>query len=62
MSLVVSVSDKCPKCFKPIRQAEIQPHPTRSDYALQNFECEDCGVVKTKVYSLKPSTQSEAAA
>ena len=31
-----------------------EPHPTRRDLALQNFECADCGAVKTKVLSLKP--------
>jgi hypothetical protein len=54
MSLTVFFSETCPKCHKPIMQAVIEPHPTRDDCALQNFECADCGVVKTKIYSLKP--------
>jgi hypothetical protein len=37
-----------------MRPAAIEPHPTRRDIAIQNFECIDCGPVKTKVYSLKP--------
>jgi hypothetical protein len=34
-------------------QAIIEPHPSRRDLALENFECADCGPVKTKVLSLK---------
>jgi len=53
MSLTLFIHDTCPKCHKPIMQAIIEPHPTRRDLALQNFECADCGAVKTKVLSLK---------
>jgi hypothetical protein len=54
MSLTVFFSETCPKCHKPITQAVIKQHPARPDCALQNFECADCGVVKTRIYSLKP--------
>ena len=54
MSLNLFIHDTCPKCYKPIMQAVIEAHPTRRDLALQNFECADCRVVKTKVFSLKP--------
>jgi C4-type Zn-finger protein len=53
MPFTVFCTETCPKCHKPITQADIEPHPTRSDLALQNFECADCGFVKTKIYSLK---------
>jgi hypothetical protein len=62
MSFALSVNDTCPRCHKPIMQAVIEPHPSNHDLALQNFECADCGPVKTKIYSLKPPAQSEAAA
>jgi hypothetical protein len=35
-------------------QAAIELHPTRSDLAVHNFHCADCGPVKTKIISLKP--------
>jgi hypothetical protein len=63
MSLALFTRDTCPKCHKPIMQAVIEPHPTRRHLALQNFECADCGAVKTKVLSLKPGAPpSELAA
>ncbi len=54
MSLTMFYRETCPKCHRPMMQAVIEPHPTRSELALQNFECTDCGGVRTKVYSLKP--------
>jgi RNase P subunit RPR2 len=63
MSLTVFVSEKCPRCYKPLMQSEIARHPTRTDLALQNFTCAECGPVKTKSISLKPRARpSEAAA
>jgi hypothetical protein len=63
MSLTLFIGETCPKCHKPIMQAVIGPHPTRRDLALQNFECAECGPVKTKIYSLKPrELPSEVAA
>ena len=62
MSLTVFVSETCPRCRKPITQAEIEPHPHRADYALQNFQCADCGIVKTKIYALKPPVKSSEVA
>lgn len=44
---------RCPKCGKPTVETVVEPHPSRRDVALQNFECADCGVVRTKVLSLK---------
>ncbi len=58
MSLTLFIHDTCPKCHKPTMQAIIEPHPTRRDLALQNFECADCGAVKTKVLSLKSRGRS----
>jgi len=54
MPFTFYIDDTCPKCRKPKMQAVIEPHPTRCDLALQNFECADCGPVKTKVLSLRP--------
>jgi hypothetical protein len=54
MSFILFFNETCPKCRKPVMRAVIEPHPSRRDVALQNFECSDCGVVKTKVLSLKP--------
>jgi hypothetical protein len=36
----------------------IEPHPSRSEFALQNLECADCGPVKTKILSLKPGAKA----
>jgi hypothetical protein len=54
MSLTLFIDDICPKCHQPMMQAIIEPHPSRRDLAFQNFECADCGPVKTKVLYLKP--------
>jgi phage FluMu protein Com len=54
MSLTSFVDENCPRCHKPIKQTGIEPHPSRSDLAIQNFECADCGPVKAKIYSLQP--------
>jgi hypothetical protein len=58
MSLTVFFNETCPRCFKPIMRGVIEPHPSRRDLALQNFQCAECGVVKTKVHSLKPGEPS----
>jgi ssDNA-binding Zn-finger/Zn-ribbon topoisomerase 1 len=54
MSLTLYVDDTCPKCRKPIKVAVIELHPSCPDLAIQNFQCVDCGSVKSKVISLKP--------
>jgi hypothetical protein len=54
MSLTLFVHDTCPKCRKPVRLSVIEPHPSRRDLAIHNFQCVDCGLVKAKIYSLKP--------
>jgi C4-type Zn-finger protein len=54
MSFTLYVDDTCPKCRKPTMQAVVELHPTNPELALQNFECADCGPVKTKIISLKP--------
>jgi hypothetical protein len=50
--------DTCPKCRKPIRQTTVEPHPTRRDLAIHNFECANCGIVKTKVLFRRPARPS----
>ena len=55
MSLVLSSGDFCPKCRKPLLQGVVEAHPSRRDLALHNFQCADCGPIKTKNISLKPS-------
>ena len=46
--------DSCPRCYKPVKLATIEPSPARNNLVLHNFTCADCGNVKTKVISLKP--------
>jgi len=58
MTFSLSFNDTCPKCHKPIMQAVIESHPSNPDLALQNFECADCGPVKTKIHSLKPGAEA----
>jgi hypothetical protein len=55
MAFALYIDDTCPKCRKSVRLADIEPHPTRCDLSLHNFECADCGFVRTKIISLKPS-------
>ena len=54
MSLTLFNDEPCPRCRKPIRQTTIELHPTNRDLALHNYECAECGPVKTKIISLKP--------
>ena len=54
MPFTLFVDETCPKCRKPMRQTTVELHPTDHDLALQNFECSECGPVKTKIISLKP--------
>ena len=54
MSIDLFLNDTCPKRRNPIRLKTITPHPTRYDLAIHNFECADCGAVKTKILLLKP--------
>ena len=55
MSLVFHLKDECPKCGKRLMQAEIELHPSNRGLALHNFTCANCGPIKTKIISLKPS-------
>jgi hypothetical protein len=54
MPFSVYIDDTCPKCRKPVKLAVIEPHPTRRDLSLHNFECADCGFVRTKIFPVKP--------
>jgi hypothetical protein len=54
MPLVLSTGEICPKCRKPTLQGVVEAHPSRRDLALHNFQCADCGPIKTKIISLKP--------
>ena len=54
MSVTLYTNEPCPRCRETIRQTTIDLHPTRAGLAIHNFECVDCGLVKCKVYSLKP--------
>ena len=58
MSLNLYFNEPCPKCRKPIMQSVIEPHPGRTDVAILNFHCADCGPIKTVVLSLKPGKPS----
>jgi hypothetical protein len=59
MSLIFQLNDPCPKCGRSKLQAVIEAHPSRTDIALHNFNCADCGPVKTKVLSLKPLARAD---
>jgi RNase P subunit RPR2 len=54
MSLVLFRNEICPKCHKPLMQGVVEAHPSRDDLALHNFECADCGPIKTIILSLTP--------
>lgn len=54
MSLTLFVGETCLQCRKPTMQAVVEPHPSRSDVALQNYDCAACGFAKTKLLSLRP--------
>jgi C4-type Zn-finger protein len=54
ISLTLFTDEPCPKCRKPIRQTTIDLHPSIPNIALHNYECADCGPVKTEVISLAP--------
>jgi hypothetical protein len=58
MSLTLHFNERCPKCGKVKMRSVIEAHPSRSDVALQNFACADCGPVKTEVLSLTPPARS----
>jgi chemotaxis family two-component system response regulator Rcp1 len=53
MSPELFTNDTCPKCYKPVKVACVERHPTRRDLTHHNFRCAGCGYVKTKVVSLK---------
>lgn len=53
MSLTLFVDETCPKCRKPIKQSFVELHPSNSNLAIQNFQCADCGTVKSRLYSLQ---------
>jgi hypothetical protein len=58
MSLTLYTDEPCPVCRQIIRQSTIDLHPTLRDVAIHNFECADCGTVRTKIVSLKPRKRS----
>jgi hypothetical protein len=60
MPITFVVDEICPRCRKPIKIATIELHPSRSDLAVHNFECIDCGPVRAKLIPLK--RQQEIAA
>jgi hypothetical protein len=55
MSIDLFMNDTCPKCRKPITRRTVAPHRTRHDLEIHNFECADCGLVKSKILLRKPS-------
>jgi hypothetical protein len=54
VSLTLFTDEPCPRYRKPIRQTTIDLHPSIPDIALHNYQCPDCGPVRTKVISLAP--------
>jgi hypothetical protein len=51
--MAYQISDTCPRCQKPIALVTIEPHPSRDDLALHNFNCANCGPIKTKIISTR---------
>jgi len=54
MSLVLSSGEVCPRCHKALMQGVVEAHPSRRDLALHNFQCGNCGPVRTKIIPLRP--------
>jgi hypothetical protein len=52
MSLTLFIDDPCPRWRKPVKVAEIDPHPSRPDLAVYTYHCVDCGIVSGKVMPL----------
>ena len=50
--------EACPTCGKAIILDLCEPHPTRAGIELRNFRCENCGLVKTVIVSLRPRTST----
>ena len=48
----------CPVCYGPIDVVTIEPHPSRRDEAIKNYQCVKCGVVKASAISLRPDKES----
>jgi hypothetical protein len=47
------VRESCPRCFREtIELTSVEPHPSRTNLMLQNFDCDVCGPVKTRVVKL----------
>jgi hypothetical protein len=42
-----------PRCGKSNLQAVIEAHPSRSDIALHNFNCAECGPAKPKSHLIE---------
>jgi hypothetical protein len=59
MSFTLYTDEPCPRCQKPIRQTTVSLHPSLPDIALHDYECADCGPVKTKMISLTPTNPAD---
>jgi hypothetical protein len=55
MSLNLTYNDYCPRCHKLTMQSVIEAHQSRTDIAIQNFYCADCGPLKSVVLTLEPA-------
>lgn len=51
MSAPDDISETCFKCWKPLA-LKIVDIEKRADRTLYNFECENCGHLKTKIVKL----------
>jgi hypothetical protein len=61
VSLRFFIDDQCPICRKPVKFAEFELHPNRTDLAIYKYHCLDCGPVNAKTFSLKPGEDEQAA-
>lgn len=52
----LAIDGSCPRCYKSIKVAEVEPHPSNKKLAIINYLCADCGYVKAKTIPIEPTT------
>ena len=52
------IPDSCIRCGKPTALVTIEPHPSNRNLVLYNFNCAQCGPIKTKVVPLADPAHS----
>jgi len=49
ISIGLEAEDACPICSASIRLTEVERHPSRDDWEVYGYSCENCGPVKSLV-------------